>query len=95
MRIMKTLGYSVLIFKSIPKEIHALKLLIREIHGGSVVGHYGESKTLTMLRGYKFWLGISKDVQDILRRCATFQVANSLMYSTDDLLTLNTKSKQF
>ena len=53
------------------------ELLIREVHRGSLVEHYGENKTLAMLREKYFWLGMSKDVQDLLRRCATSQVAKS------------------
>ena len=53
------------------------ELLIREIHGSPLIGHFGESKTLTMLREHCFWPGISKDIQYILRRYATYQVAKS------------------
>jgi len=44
-------------------------LLIQEVHGGSLVGHYGENKTLTMLREYCYWPGMGKDVEDILKKC--------------------------
>ena len=30
------------------------ELLIREVHGGSLAGHFGESKTLTMLREHYY-----------------------------------------
>ena len=53
------------------------ELLIREVHGGSLAGHFGESKTLTMLREHYYWPGMEKDVQDILRRCGTCQAAKS------------------
>jgi len=53
------------------------ELLIREVHGGSLAGHFGESKTLIMLREHYYWPGMEKDVQDILRRCGTCQVAKS------------------
>jgi len=53
------------------------ELLIREVHGGSLAGHYGENKTLIMLREHYYWLGMEKDVQDILKRCGTYQVAKS------------------
>jgi len=59
------------------------ELLIREVHGGSLAGHYGENKTLIMLREHYYWPGIEKDVQDILKRCGTCQVTkgHSLPYS--------------
>jgi len=53
------------------------ELLIREVHGGSLVGHYGVNKTSIMLKEYYHWPSMDKDVQDILRRCATCQAAKS------------------
>jgi len=53
------------------------ELLIREVHSGSLAGHFGESKTLTMLREHYYWPGMEKDIQDILRRCETCQDAKS------------------
>jgi len=53
------------------------ELVIREVHGGSLAGHYGENKTLAMLREHYFGPGMSKEVQDCLKRCATCQVAKS------------------
>jgi len=53
------------------------ELLIREVHGGSLAGHFGESKTITMLREHYYWPGMEKDVQDILKRCGTCQAAKS------------------
>ena len=44
---------------------------------GSLAGHYGENKTLAMLREHYFGPGMSKEVQDCLKRCATCQVAKS------------------
>ena len=48
------------------------ELLIGEVHGGSLADHYGENKTTTMLREYYYWLGMDKDIEDILRRCGTY-----------------------
>jgi len=47
------------------------ELLIREVHAGSLAGHFGEDKTLIMLREHYYWPGMEKDVQDIIRRCST------------------------
>jgi len=38
------------------------ELLISDVHGGSLAGHYGENKTLIMLREYYYWPGMEKDV---------------------------------
>jgi len=53
------------------------ELLVREVHGGSLAGHFGESKTLIMLREHYYCPGMEKDVQDVLRRCSTCQMAKS------------------
>jgi len=46
------------------------ELLVREVHGGSLAGHYGENKISIVLKEHYYWPSIDKDVQDILRRCA-------------------------
>ena len=53
------------------------ELLIREVHGGSLASHFGENKTIFMLKEHYYWPRMSKDVQDVLKRCATCQVAKS------------------
>ena len=52
-------------------------MLIREVYGGSLAGHYGQIKTLIMLMEHYYWPCMSEDVQDVLRKCATYQVAKS------------------
>jgi len=52
-------------------------LLIREVHEGALAGHYGENKTTVMLKEHFYWPNLAKDVQDILKRCATCQAAKS------------------
>jgi len=47
------------------------ELLIREVHNGLLTGHYGDNKTLSMLQEHYYWPRMWKDVQDILKRCAT------------------------
>ena len=71
------------------------ELLIREVYSGSLAGHYGENKTLLMLQEHYYWPGMSKDVQDILKRCATSQVAKShlLPQGLYTLLPVPTKPK--
>jgi len=53
------------------------ELLIREAHSGSLAGHYAENKTLSMLQEHYYWPRMSKDIQDILKGCATCKVAKS------------------
>jgi len=53
------------------------ELLIQEVHSRSLAGHYGENKALSMLQEHYCSPGMSKDVQHILKRCATCQVAKS------------------
>ena len=53
------------------------ELLIREVHEGALAGHYGENKTSIMLKEHFYWPNMEKDVQDILKRCATCQAAKS------------------
>ena len=58
------------------------ELLIREVHGGFLAGHYGENKTSLMLKEHYYWSHMDKDVQDVIRRCATCQVAKSCLLYT-------------
>jgi len=53
------------------------ELLIREVHAGSLAGHFGEDMTLIMLREHYYWPGMEKDIQDIIRRCSTCEIAKS------------------
>ena len=39
------------------------ELLVREVHAGSLAGHFGEDKTLTMLREHYYWPSMEKDVR--------------------------------
>jgi len=53
------------------------ELLVRKVHGGSLAGHCGENKTSLVVQENYYWPSMDKDVQDILRRCATCQIAKS------------------
>jgi len=53
------------------------ELLIKEVHRGSLAGHYGGNKTLTMLKEHYYWPVMERDVQDILKRCGTCQAAKN------------------
>ncbi|KAI4343331.1 hypothetical protein MLD38_027853 [Melastoma candidum] len=53
------------------------ELLIREIHGGGIAGHFGVDKTLAMLQEHFYWPRLEKQVRGLIARCATCQQAKS------------------
>jgi len=53
------------------------ELLIQEVYRGSLASHFRENKTLAMLREHYCWPRMDKDIQDVLRWCATCQIAKS------------------
>jgi len=53
------------------------ELILREVHGGSIVGHFGEDKTHLMAKEHYYWPHMLKDIQDIVKRCSTCHVAKS------------------
>ena len=53
------------------------ELLVREVHWGSLAAHYGENKTLIMLKEHYHWHGMSKNIQDVINRCVTCQIVKS------------------
>jgi len=55
----------------------ARELLIKEVHEGSLASHYGDNMTSLVLKEHYYWPSMDNDVQDILRRCITCQIAKS------------------
>jgi len=53
------------------------ELILREIHGRSMAGHFGEDKTYLMAKEHYFWPHMLKDIRDILKRCSICQMAKS------------------
>ena len=53
------------------------ELLVREVHGGSLAGHYGKNKTLMILKERYYWPGMRKTIEDVIRKCATCHVTKS------------------
>ena len=51
------------------------ELILREVHGGPLAGHHGEDKTYIMAKEHYFWLHMLKDIQDLIKRCSTCQMA--------------------
>ena len=53
------------------------ELLVREAHGGGLMGHFGVHKTLEILREHFFWPGMRVDVGRICERCINCKQAKS------------------
>ena len=53
------------------------KLLVREAHGGGLMGHFGVGKTLDMLHEHFFWPEMKRDVERPCARCITCRQAKS------------------
>ena len=47
------------------------ELLVREAHGGGLMGHFGVVKTLDVLHEHFYWPKMKKDVQRICDKCIT------------------------
>jgi hypothetical protein len=47
------------------------ELLVREAHGGGLIGHFGVVKTLDVLYKYFYWPKMKKDVQRMCDKCIT------------------------
>ncbi|XP_042992210.1 uncharacterized protein LOC122318677, partial [Carya illinoinensis] len=53
------------------------ELLVREAHGGGLMGHFGVKKTLDILHEHFFWPKMKRDVTHICGRCITCRKAKS------------------
>ena len=51
------------------------ELLIKEAHGGGLMGHFGVSKTLSMLQEQLYWPKMKRDVERLCERCITCRKA--------------------
>ena len=45
------------------------ELLVREAHGGGLMGHFGRDKTLSVLTDYFFWPNMKRDVENLCAKC--------------------------
>ncbi|KAK8669782.1 hypothetical protein V6N13_104551 [Hibiscus sabdariffa] len=52
-------------------------VLVKEAHGGGLMGHFGVTKTLDMLREHFFWPKMRRDVERMCDRCITCKKAKS------------------
>ena len=53
------------------------ELLVREAHGGGLMGHFGVRKTLDVLHEHFFWPKMKRDVERACARCITCRQAKS------------------
>ena len=53
------------------------ELLVREAHGGGLMGHFGVRKTLDVLHEHFFWPKMKRDVEKACARCITYRQAKS------------------
>uniref|UniRef100_A0A2N9HUP0 Integrase catalytic domain-containing protein n=1 Tax=Fagus sylvatica TaxID=28930 RepID=A0A2N9HUP0_FAGSY len=53
------------------------ELLVREAHGGGLMGHFGVRKTLDVLHEHFFWPKMKRDVERVCARCVTCRQAKS------------------
>lgn len=51
--------------------------LIRESHGGGLMGHFGVEKTLYVLKEHFYWPHMKRDVERICDRCITYRQSKS------------------
>ena len=52
-------------------------LLVRESHGGGLMGHFGVTKSLGVLQEHFYWPRMKRDVERICGRCITCGQAKS------------------
>ena len=52
-------------------------LLVREPHGGGLIGHFGFAKTLALLQEHFYWPHMKKGVERICGRCVTCRQTKS------------------
>ncbi|KAL4017179.1 hypothetical protein IC575_024855 [Cucumis melo] len=53
------------------------ELLVKEAHGGGLMGHFGEFKTYSMLCEHFYWLKMRKDVNKVCKQCFKCKEAKS------------------
>ena len=53
------------------------ELLVKESHGGGLIGHFGMTKTLDTLNEHFYWPKMRKDVQRVCDRCVACKQAKS------------------
>ena len=57
------------------------ELLVREAHGGGLMGHFGIAKTLGIIQEHFYWPRMKRDVEWVCSRCVTCRQAKSRVQS--------------
>ena len=52
-------------------------LIVKEAHGGALVGHFGINKILEILKDHFCWVKIGEDFHKVITWCATCCMAKS------------------
>lgn len=56
-------------------------LLVWELHGGGLAGHFGRDKTIELVEDRFHWPGIRRDVERVIQGCQTCQIAKGTKQS--------------
>jgi hypothetical protein len=56
----------------VPNRHELRSIMLREMHNVPYVGHLGYHKTIAVVIGQYFWLGMKKDVVDYIAKCMEF-----------------------
>ena len=56
-------------YRMIPKEHEELTRQVDELHGGTLGGHFGEAKTLALVKANFFWPKLEKDITRFFKKC--------------------------
>ena len=60
-----------------PKEHEELTRQVDELHGGTLGGHFGEAKTLALVKANFFWPKLEKDITRFVKKCVVCMVAKT------------------
>ncbi|KAJ9536215.1 hypothetical protein OSB04_un000601 [Centaurea solstitialis] len=70
----------------IPRMLKIIPLIFDEFHGSSIGGHVGEDRTYQRIAAELFWIGMRKDIADLVKKCEICQRNKSLSGSPAGLL---------
>ena len=61
-------------------------LLNWEMHAGSLAGHFGRDKTITLVKDIFYWLSLKNNVAMIVAQCRTCHLAKTKKQNTGFIL---------
>ena len=67
--------------------------LIKEKHSRGIIGHFGQDKTISILREHYFWHQMSHDVKKFVQSCQVCQEAKGFSHNTRLYQPLHVPSK--